>query len=140
MIFMIKNDVEKKKISLSAQITGQTLIEGKDTCIEAGAVIENSYLKNVTIKAGAKIIDSVITGISKKDVKINAEEKNFKSKWQINDGNPVVIGKDSVIISSTLDGTSIGDRTKCNNSAVYISRIGHDKILKDVYINDYSTL
>ncbi len=52
-----------KQINETARIIGNSLIEG-NTRIGPGAIIKNSYLKDVVIETGGKITDSVLITLS----------------------------------------------------------------------------
>ena len=122
--------INLNKINSTAKIIGQSLIVGENTRIGEGVIIENSYLENAVVEAGAKIIDSVL--ITRGEIPKEKRKSDFEDRWIIK-GAPVKIGEGSEIIGSTLKNTSIGSGTRCAQSAIYDSTIGANNVLKKMY-------
>ncbi len=139
MVYNNKKIKLQGKIAPTANIIGQTLIKGKHTVIGQGAIIKDSYLENVNIKAGAKIVDSVIIGTRTGKGEQLKKKKDFKNKWLLYDGIPVIINENAEITGSTLENTSVGKHTRCINSALLESTIGSDNEIKDTYSHSIHT-
>ena len=115
-----------KQIHETARIIGNSLTEG-NTRIGPGAVIENSYLKDVVVDPGAKITDSVlITSGSPKSHKCDAA-----GKW-IARGAGVAVGEGTEIVNSVLKNTSVGPKSQCTRCALEESMIGAENKLRDM--------
>ncbi|HMB00804.1 MAG TPA: hypothetical protein VKS21_07440 [Spirochaetota bacterium] len=139
---MFGTEVKKINIDKHAVFQGNTQIKGTATRIGAGALIKNSYLKNIIVKPGAKIVDSVITNnIEKKN---NSEAvsagKSFLSRW--NGVSPTIptIGEKASVFSSTLENSSVDVCSKCNNSSLYNCSIGSENKIADLYGNSVYSL
>ena len=124
-------DVEPAAIDPSATIVGQTLVEGADTRIGAGAHIENSYLKNVCVMPGARIVNSVVLATGEGGG--GHAPEGYASRWAIGQSYPPVVGEGAEITDSTIRDAGIGARTRCIDAYVGSGTVGPDNVLRRVY-------
>ena len=124
-------DVDVSQVDPSAAIVGQSLIEGPGSRLGAGAHIENSYLKDVVVEAGARIVNSVVmdTGESGE----GHVPGGYAARWAIHPGHPLVVGEGAEIVASTVRDASIGARTRCADAYVGEGTVGPDNVLQRVY-------
>ena len=115
-----------KQINETARVIGNSLIEG-NTRIGPGAVIENSYLKDVVVEAQARITDSVLISSGKpKSHKCDAAGKRIVR------GSAITVGKSSLIQESVLKNTPIGPKSQCIGCALEESMIGAKNKLRNI--------
>src|SRR5512137_2111234 len=88
---LLAADVKAENIHPAAKITGQSYLEGPLTRVAAGAVIENSYLKNVVVGPGAVVSDCVIIGSTEGDA--GHTPPGYASRWAIRKSYPLTIGE-----------------------------------------------
>lgn len=124
-------DVPAGAVDAAATIVGQTLIEGPDTRIGAGAHIENSYVKNVQVQSGARLVNAVVEGTE--DGTEAHVPSGYAARWAVGHTYPPTIGADAEIADSTIVNASIGARSRCADAFVGDSTVGPDNQLRHVY-------
>ncbi len=108
-----------QRIDPTARVCGQSLVLGPRTSIGPGAVIENSYLQDVVVEAGATVIDAVlVTAGEPKEHRCDAA-----GRW-VAGGAPVTIGEGAAVEASLLRNTAIGRGSRCVECALEESTVG----------------
>jgi len=124
-------DVPAGHVDASAVIAGQTLIEGPDTRIGAGAHIENSYVRNAHVRDGARLVNSVVMGSG--DGESGHAPAGYAARWVIESSYPPTIGEGAEVVDATIENASIGAGSRCAEAYVGDSAIGPDNRLQRVY-------
>ncbi|MFH1571174.1 MAG: hypothetical protein ABIL09_24480, partial [Gemmatimonadota bacterium] len=124
-------DVDASRVEATAALLGQSFVEGADTRIGAGAHIENSYLRNVVVEPGARLVNSVVVATGER-ARVHARP-GFAARWAIHQPYPPVVGTGAEIVDSTIRDASIGSRTRCAEAYVGGGTVGPDNVLSRVY-------
>lgn len=128
---MLADTVDTSRVHETAQLVGQTRIEGEQSAVGEGARVENSYLLNVVVEPGAVIVDSVIIG--NEDCTGGHRGKGYAVRWSILKNPPVTIGRDAQVGGCTIRNCSIGARSRCTDSFIGDGSIGEDNVVDQVY-------
>jgi len=127
----IAAEVPATHVHPTAQVLGQTLIEGAHTRIGAGAHIENSYVCNAVVEPGAWLVDSVLMGALEGPRR--HARPGFAARWAIHQPSPAVVGAAARIVRATIRDSSIGAGSRCTDAFVGDSTIGPGNELTEVY-------
>ncbi|MGD9128643.1 MAG: hypothetical protein PVH19_14800, partial [Planctomycetia bacterium] len=121
-------DVDPAKISPDATILGESYLTGAATRVEAGAVIENSRLENVTVEAGARVVDSIVTV----ERPIRSHKCDAASRFVAAGTDRPTIGAGATVQSSTLINTSVEADATITHCWISNSRVGERNRLDQV--------
>jgi carbonic anhydrase/acetyltransferase-like protein (isoleucine patch superfamily) len=128
---LLAADVKTENIDPAAKITGQSYLEGPLTAVAAGAIIENSYLKNVVVGPGAVVSDCVIIGSTEGDS--GHTPAGYAAHWAIRKSYPLTIGEKAELRHCTVKDACIGPRSQCEDAYIGDGMIGPDNALNKVY-------
>ena len=120
----IAGDVNPANVSKSAIIGPNSLIEGRLSCVADGAVIEDSYCKDVVIEEKAQVRDSVL--ISTRDCR---SHKCDAAGLYISKGGNVLVGAASQIERCCLTDTVVAVGSRLKNSTLENCSIGRDNTI-----------
>ena len=125
----IAPDVDPGRISPEAVITGNSLLQGSATQVDAGAVIENSLCENAIIQSKAHVSDSVLTSTSQpRSCKCDTAGKYLVQGEQVKIASDTRIeqcylvdssvARNSVLQNNFLDNCYIGPENLISNSKI----------------------
>ena len=111
--------IDPTALDPTARVCGQSLLLGERSRIGPGAVIENSYLENVVVEAGARISDSILITAGKP----KKHRCDAAGTW-VASGSPVTVGKEATIQSCLVRNTAVGRGSHCNTCVLEEGTVG----------------
>jgi len=120
----ISPDVKPASISPQATIRGNSLLQGGLTCVQANAVVENSYCKDTVIQQKAAVRDSILVSTDRK----RSHKCDSAGKYIVQ-GCDVNIAPDAHIESCHITNSSVGPDSHVTNSTVLNSRLGANNFI-----------
>ncbi len=115
----IAPDVKPENISPQAVIRGNSLLQGSLTCVQANAVVENSYCKDAVIQEKAVVLDSVLVSTDHK----RRHKCDAASKYVVQ-GCDVNIAPGAHVESCHITNSSVGPDSYVKNSTILDSCLG----------------